>query len=80
METLGMVRLKVADLLEERGWTAYRLAKEAGITLTVAYRLARPDGGFKRLDVETLDALCRVLKVQPGALLEYVADRRGRGR
>lgn len=73
-----MVRLKVAELLEDRGWTAYQLAKEAGISIPVAYRLADPEGGFRRLDVETLDALCRTFKVQPGALLEWVPDRKGK--
>ena len=73
-----MIRLKVADQLEKRRWTAYRLAKEAGLTMTVAYRLAAPDGGFQRLEVETLDALCRTFKVQPGELLEWVPDRKGK--
>ena len=79
MDYLGpMIRLKVADQLEKRRWTAYRLAKEAGLTMTVAYRLAAPDGGFQRLEVETLDALCRTFKVQPGELLEWVPDRKGK--
>jgi DNA-binding Xre family transcriptional regulator len=73
-----MIRLTVATQLRKRGWTAYRLAKEAGISMPVAYRLADPNGGFSRLDVETLDALCRTFKVQPGELLEWVADRKGK--
>ena len=74
-----MIRLKVAKLLRERGWTAYQLAKESGISIPVAYRLADPEGGFRRLDVETLDALCRTFKIQPGELLEWVSDRKRRG-
>ena len=73
-----MIRLTVAAQLKKRGWTAYRLAKEAGISMPVAYRLADPNGGFSRLDVETLDALCKTFKVQPGELLEWVADRKGK--
>lgn len=74
-----MIRLKVAELLRERDWTAYQLAKEAGLSMPVAYRLASPDGGFRRLDVETLDALCRTFKVQPGELLEWVPEKRRKG-
>ena len=73
-----MIRLKVAEQLKRRGWTAYQLAKEAGLSIPVAYRLADPEGGFRRLDVETLDALCRTLGVQPGELLEWVPTRKGK--
>lgn len=70
-----MIRLKLAELLEERGWTAYRLAAEAGMTMPVAYKLADPDVEVRRIDVETLEKLCRTLGVQPGDLLEYVPER-----
>jgi DNA-binding Xre family transcriptional regulator len=73
-----MIRLKVAEQLKRRGWTAYQLAKEAGLSIPVAYRLADPAGGFRRLDVETLDTLCRTFKVQPGELLEWVPERKGK--
>jgi DNA-binding Xre family transcriptional regulator len=65
-----MVTLRVAEHLRRRGWTAYRLAKEAGFSITLAYRLARPDGRFKRLDHQTLDRLCAALKCEPGDLLK----------
>jgi DNA-binding Xre family transcriptional regulator len=68
-----MVRLRVAELLEKRGETAYALAKGADLTLPRAYRLARPDGRFERIEAEALEALCRYFGVQPGALLEHVS-------
>lgn len=48
--------------------------------MPVAYRLAKPDAGLRRLDLATLDALCRTLNVQPGQLLEYVPERERRRR
>jgi DNA-binding Xre family transcriptional regulator len=69
-----MIRLRVAELLEERGETAYGLAKGAGLTLPRAYRLARADGRFERIEAESLEALCRHFGVQPGELLVYVPD------
>lgn len=75
-----MVRLRVADLLESRGETAYSLAQGAGLTLPRAYRLARPDGRFQRIEAEALDALCRYFDVQPGELLEYMAGGQESGR
>jgi len=74
-----MIRVLLAKVLNQQGWTPYRLAKEAGLPKTAVYRLARAEGGARRIDLTTLDAICRVLGVQPGELLEYVPDRK-RGR
>lgn len=71
-----VIRLRVAELLEERGWTAYRLAKEAGLTMPVAYRLADPSGEFARLESSTLEKLCEVFDVQPGELLVWEKPKR----
>ena len=76
-----MIEVRVGDLLRERGWTPYRLAKEAGLTMPVAYRLASAEGEFRRIDMRTLDAICRALDCQPGDVLKYVPDtKRKRGR
>jgi len=75
-----MVRWRVAELLAEREWTVYRLVQESGLAPTVAYRLAKPGLAVKRIDGRTLDALCAALKVGPGNLLEYVAERETRKR
>lgn len=42
--------------------------------MPVAYRLARPEGHFDRLEAATLDKLCAVFDVQPGELLEHVPE------
>ena len=70
-----MIRWHLPRLLKERGWTAYRLAQETGLTVPAAYRLAKA-APVQRLDVGTLDTLCRVLQVQPGDLLDYTPKRR----
>jgi DNA-binding Xre family transcriptional regulator len=77
-----VVRLRLSDVLEEKGWTAWRLAKETGGALTVrgAYRLADPEHQHRRLDLGTLSVLCRALGMTPGELLEYVPDKRVRGK
>lgn len=73
-----MVRLRVAELLEERGWTAYRLAKETGLTVPAAYRLAKSSGRFQRLEADTLERLCTAFGVEPGELLEWKPEKRRR--
>jgi DNA-binding Xre family transcriptional regulator len=75
-----VIRFRVAEALKRRGWTRYHLAKAAKITMTTAYRLSSPTAVLRRLDLATLDALCRTLRVQPGQLLQYVPDRPGQRR
>jgi len=67
-----VLRLRLAEILEERGMTAYALVKAAGgrIDMSQAYRLVRRRGRVRYLDTELLDTLCDVLDVEPGELLE----------
>lgn len=80
-----MVRFRLSEVLEERGWTAYRLAKEVedaggALTMRAAYRLARPGVAVRRVDLDVLDVLCQVLVTTPGELLEYIPPKGKRGR
>ncbi|HET7470768.1 MAG TPA: helix-turn-helix transcriptional regulator [Gemmatimonadales bacterium] len=67
-----MVRLRIHQLMVQRGVSAYALSRGAGISYPSAYRLSRPGGRFGRLHADTLNRLCTFFKVQPGALLEWV--------
>ena len=64
---------KIAALIEKKEITKYRFWKDTGLSRPTAYRLANdslyiPNG-------ETLDAICRTYNVQPGDILEWVADK-----
>jgi DNA-binding Xre family transcriptional regulator len=65
------ITLRVAELLKAKGWTAYRLAKEARISLTLAYRVAKPHARLRRLDHDTVEKLCLAFGCQPGDLLHW---------
>lgn len=69
-----MIRLTVHEALKQKGWTAYRLAKEAGLTMPIAYRLADPSYDVRRLDLETFEKVCRALDLHPCKLLDYQPD------
>jgi putative transcriptional regulator len=58
---MGEQRLKIQDV-----------ASRSGLAFTTVFDLYH--GRAKRLDLETLNALCRVLGVQPGDLFSYVPD------
>jgi DNA-binding Xre family transcriptional regulator len=70
-----MIRVRVAEQLHKKGWTAYRLAQESGLPIRAAYRLAQSDAAPRRLSLDSLDTLCRALGVQPGDLLKYVPSK-----
>ena len=70
-----MLRLRLPELLDEREMTPYALAKASGgrISMSTAYRLTRLKGRVETFDRSVLDALCDVLGVGPGELLERAA-------
>ena len=70
-----MVRLKIFELMTQRGVSAYALSKGSALPYPSAYRLSRAQGRFGRLHAGTLDSLCEFFQVQPGRLLEWVPDK-----
>ena len=80
-----MVQFRLAEVLEAKGWTAYRLSaavRELGgeLSMRAVYRMARPGNAVRRVDLDTLDLLCRALDVTPADLFTYrPSGRRPRG-
>lgn len=60
---------KLFQLLEEKGWTTYKIRKEKLIGQGTLTALKNGTGG---LDSKTISRLCEVLDCQPGDLMEYV--------
>lgn len=76
---MSLVRWRLADFLEERGLTAYAVAKASDITrLNTIYRLARRGKEPTRVDLPTLALLLDGLRkvtgepVSIGDVLEYL--------
>lgn len=68
-----MIEIQIKQRAEKQGiTTAYQLQKALEVSPDVASRLW--NGSFTRVDLSTLDRLCRVLKCQPNTLFKYVAD------
>lgn len=74
------IRLRVGDLLEERGMTAYQLAKQSGgrISLSAAYRLAEDNAGTFPPSWAMLEILCQVLTVDICDLFHRTPPKRSR--
>lgn len=76
---MSLIRWRLADFLEERGLTAYAVAKASDITrLNTIYRLARRGSEPTRVDLPTLALLLDGLRkvtgeaVNIGDVLEYL--------
>jgi DNA-binding Xre family transcriptional regulator len=63
------IRWKLDAAMARKGWTAYRLAKETGLTASAIYKLQKK-GDIRYIDVATLEKLASALGVKPFALLE----------
>lgn len=70
------MKLELAALMKKRKMTGYQLAKATGLSANMIYTLLnRADGDFKRIEVRTINALCRALNCTPGDLLTYTPDK-----
>ena len=80
LRRMDIMRLRLPELLEERGVTAHAVAVQSDgrINRATLYRLVRSKGRVRLLDTELLEALCDVLNVEPGELLEREKKRKGR--
>ena len=63
---------KLFRLLEEKGWTTYKIRKEKLIGQGTLTALKNGTGG---LDSKTISRLCEVLDCQPGDLMEYIPNK-----
>ena len=72
------VRLRLPELMEKKGLTAYAVSRRSDgrISMSTAYRLARMKGHLHSFNNDMLEALCDVLGVEPGELLERDPKRR----
>lgn len=76
-----VIRFRLADVLREREWSPYRLAKESGIPQPTVYRLLEdPTGKDARISLRTLNSLCATLRCDVTDLLKYEPDRPTRGK
>lgn len=65
-----MIRSHIREVaLARKIKNAKELGEKAGLHLNVAYRVWA--GDFKRIDTETLDRLCVLLRVKVGKLIEH---------
>jgi len=68
-----MIEVRLKEVLAERGRTRYWLAQETGIQYKTLARIQRAES-TNRIELSTLDKICRALQCQPGDLLVFVDE------
>lgn len=70
LRNYGHIRVKVKELLEERGITRYRLSELTGVKFTVIDRYYK-DVQIAKVDLDILSRICYVLACRIEDVLEY---------
>lgn len=63
-------KIDILEALKEKGYTSYKIRKEK---LIGEAQLTKIRGG-EIASKETLNTICKLLKCQPGDILEYTED------
>jgi DNA-binding Xre family transcriptional regulator len=73
LETMndGAVRLRLPEILAEKGWTQTELAIKTGLSKNAVSQLCRNPVGIK---LETIEMLLKALGITPAELFEYKPD------
>ena len=66
------IRNRLSRVMGERRLKIQDVAARSGLAYTTVFALYHDKA--RRIDLATLDALCRTLRVQVGDLFEYVPD------
>ncbi len=67
-----MIKVKVPELLEQKGWNATDLMRKANIAYGTALRLAK--GEAEGMSFEVLGSLCDLFNVPVEEILEYIPE------
>lgn len=70
---MGLVKLRIREFAEEKGWTLKEVAARAGVPYTTVTTYARSPG-MAMLDVTALQKLARTFDVMMEDLIEVVEE------
>lgn len=68
----AMIENRLSRILGERRMSIAELARLSDVPYTSLFELYH--GRAKRVDLKTLNSICRALSIQIGDILEYVPD------
>jgi DNA-binding Xre family transcriptional regulator len=69
-----MIKVKVPELMNTKGWNVSDLMRKANVAYKTAHRLSKGMGDS--ISFEVLNSLCEVFDVQVKDVLEYIPDKK----
>ena len=69
-----MIKLKVPELMDNKGLSITDLMRQANIAYTTAHRISK--GKADSISFEVLNSLCEVFDAQVKDILEYIPDKK----
>jgi DNA-binding Xre family transcriptional regulator len=69
-----MVKIKVPELMNAKGWNASNLMRKAKVAYKTAHRLSK--GKADSISFEILNSLCEIFAAKVQDALEYIPDRK----
>lgn len=67
------IRCRLGDIMKERGLTNKEVVELTKVSRNTITSLSA--NATKRIDYDTLEGLCKGLKLTPGDLIEYIEDK-----
>ena len=67
-----MIKVKVPELMKQKGYNATDLMRKANIAYGTALRLSK--GEADAISFEVLESLCKLFEVQVEDVIEYVPE------
>ena len=68
---MGVIRLRVLELLEQRGKTKYWLYKQMGTSYNALDKMVKNE--TKMIKFANIEALCNILECEPNELFELTS-------
>ena len=67
-----MIKVKVPELMKQKGWNATDLMRKGNIAYATALRLSK--GEAEAMSFEVLESLCRLFEARVEDVLEFVKE------
>lgn len=67
-----MIKIKVPELMNAKGWNISDLMRKANVSYKTAHRLSKGNG--ESISFEVLNSLCEIFGVKVQDVLEYMPD------
>jgi len=68
-----VIKVKVPELMKQKGWNATDLMRKGNIAYATALRLSK--GEAEAMSFEVLESLCKLFEVRVEDVLEYVLEK-----